>query len=86
MNSYQQLGANTLGFGRGNKGFIAVGYLDNAQFDVPLSDGDYCDLVSVSSSGCGQYITVSGGKATITTFNNPDWPVVAICDGCDAIV
>ena len=86
MNNYQQLDTNTLGFGRGNVGFIAVGYLDNVQFDVPLADGDYCDLVSVSSSGCGQYITVSGGKATITTFDNPTWPVVAFCVGCDPIV
>lgn len=70
-----QASGTTLGFSRGNVGFLAVGDLGR-DFDTGLPDGEYCDIIR----DCSQKIQVSGGRGY---FNSPDDdPVVAICVGC----
>merc|ERR1711971_1303124 len=65
----------TLGFARGNVGFLAVGDLGK-DFNTGLPDGEYCDIIR----DCSQKIQISGGRGY---FNSPDDdPVVAICVGC----
>merc|ERR1711971_847805 len=65
----------TLGFARGNVGFLAVGDLGK-DFNTGLPDGAYCDIIR----DCSQKIQISGGRGY---FNSPDDdPVVAICVGC----
>ena len=68
---------NSLGFSRGNKGFFAMGDLNNAEFYTGLPDGEYCDIIH----DCDQKITISGGKGRFTKAQAND-PVVAICVGC----
>lgn len=51
-----------------------MGDLQGVSFDTGLPDGDYCDIVH----DCAQTVTVSGGRATITRYQDND-PIVAIC-------
>merc|ERR1719150_301279 len=65
----------TLGFARGNVGFVALGDLGK-DFNTGLPDGEYCDIIR----DCSQKIQISGGRGY---FQSPDDdPVVAICVGC----
>merc|ERR1712107_546725 len=65
----------TLGFARGNVGFLALGDLGK-EFNTGLPDGEYCDIIR----DCSQKIQISGGRGY---FQSPDQdPVVAICVGC----
>merc|ERR1712107_230193 len=65
----------TLGFARGNVGFLALGDLGK-EFNTGLPDGKYCDIIR----DCSQKIQISGGRGY---FQSPDQdPVVAICVGC----
>merc|ERR1712137_410245 len=47
----------TLGFARGNVGFLAVGDLGK-DFNTGLPDGEYCDIIR----DCSQKIQISGGR------------------------
>lgn len=76
-----QVKDGSLGFSRGNKGFFAMGNLNNVQFYTGLPDGDYCDIIH----DCQQTITVSGGSATFNKAEAND-PVVAICVGCKTVL
>ncbi len=76
MENWQNFG-NSLGFSRGNKGFFAMGDLNNVEFYTGMPDGDYCDIIHE----CKQVIHVSGGKARFNRAEAND-PIVAICVGC----
>ena len=71
-----QAGNYWLGFGRGNKAFVAMGDLGK-DFNTGLPDGEYCDIIH----DCQQKIQISGGRGYFKAVNNND-PVVAICVGC----
>ncbi|XP_023334511.1 alpha-amylase [Eurytemora carolleeae] len=75
VENWQAAGAS-LGFSRGNKGFVAMGDL-NKEYYTGLPDGEYCDIIQ----DCQQKIQISGGKGYFSPAN-PDDPVVAICVGC----
>merc|ERR1711963_430937 len=70
-------GSDWVSFGRGDKGFFAMGSVDG-DFDTGLPDGDYCDIVSE----CLQTITISGGRGHFKPLDGQEAPVVAICVGC----
>ena len=72
-----QVKDGSLGFSRGQKGFFAMGDLNNVSFFTGLPDGEYCDIIH----GCKQKITISGGSGTFKKYQDND-PVVAICVGC----
>jgi alpha-amylase len=72
-----QVKDGSLGFSRGQKGFFAMGNLNNVSFFTGLPDGEYCDIIH----NCQQKITVSGGWANFNKAQAND-PVVAICVGC----
>merc|ERR1719422_1126902 len=76
IENWQNFGGS-LGFSRGNKGFFAMGDLNNVEFYTGLPDGDYCDIIH----DCDQTIHVSGGKAFFNKAQAND-PVAAICVGC----
>jgi len=76
IENWQNFGGS-LGFSRGNKGFFAMGDLNNVEFYTGLPDGDYCDIIH----DCAQTIHVSGGKAFFNKAEAND-PVAAICVGC----
>merc|ERR1711963_224591 len=76
IENWQNFGGS-LGFSRGNKGFFAMGDLNNIEFYTGLPDGDYCDIIH----DCDQTIHVSGGKAFFNKAQAND-PVAAICVGC----
>lgn len=76
MENFQNKG-DSMGFSRGNKGFFAMGDLNNVEFFTGLPDGEYCDIIH----DCQQKIQVSGGKAVFNKSQAND-PVVAICVGC----
>jgi len=71
-----QGGQWNLGFGRGNKGFVAMGNADQ-EYYTGLPDGEYCDIIRE----CRSKVTVSGGKGYFKVTQDND-PVVAICVGC----
>jgi hypothetical protein len=77
--TYYQHKGTSLGFSRGGRGFVAMGALEDVEFDTGMPDGDYCDIIH----DCGQYIMVRGGKATLRAYQSND-PVVAFCIGCDS--
>ena len=79
IENWQNFGGS-LGFSRGNKGFFAMGDLNNVEFYTGLPDGDYCDIIH----DCAQTIHVSGGKAFFNKAEAND-PVAAICVGCQNI-
>merc|ERR1712243_264697 len=72
-----QSGGDWLAFGRGNKGFFAMGNVDST-FDTGLPDGDYCDIVSQ----CKQRINISGGRGHFRPLDRGEAPAVAVCVGC----
>jgi len=73
ISQWQASGAS-LGFARGNIGFLAIG--DPKEYYTGLPDGEYCDIVRE----CAHKVQISGGKAF---FQSPDDdPVIAICTGC----
>lgn len=76
LENWQNFGGS-LGFSRGNKGFFAMGDLNNVEFYTGLPDGDYCDIIH----DCKQMIHVSGGKAVFNKAEQND-PIAAICVGC----
>jgi len=71
-----QASGTSVGFSRGNKGFVALGDMDK-EYYTGLPDGEYCDLISE----CAQKVQISGGKGFFKAANPMD-PVVAICVGC----
>jgi len=73
-------GSDWVAFGRGSKGFFAMGSVDG-DFDTGLPDGDYCDIVSE----CLQTITISGGRGHFKPVDGQEAPAVAICVGCGAL-
>lgn len=73
-----QVKDGSLGFSRGQKGFFAMGNLNNVNFFTGLPDGDYCDIIH----DCQQTITVSNGFANFNKAQDND-PVAAICVGCN---
>jgi len=70
-----QASGPSLGFARGNVGFVALGDMDK-EYNTGLPDGEYCDIIR----DCAQKIQISGGKGYFTSPD--DDPVVAICQGC----
>ena len=70
---------NSVGFGRGSRGFFAMGELNAVLFDVDMPDGEYCDI----THNCAQTITVTGGRAILSAYQAND-PIVAFCIGCTA--
>ena len=72
-----QVKEGSLGFSRGNKGFFAMGDLNNVEFYTGLPDGEYCDIIH----DCKQTIRVQGGSARFNKAESND-PVAAICVGC----
>ena len=72
-----QVKDGSLGFSRGQKGFFAMGNLNNVNFYTGLPDGDYCDIIHE----CQQKITISNGFGIFNKAKDND-PVVAICVGC----
>jgi len=74
--THWQASGTSLGFGRGNVAFLALGNLDR-DFETGLPDGDYCDLIR----GCPALsIRIEGGRGHFPSPDND--PVVAICVGC----
>ncbi len=72
-----QVKDGSLGFSRGQKGFFAMGNLNNVNFFTGLPDGEYCDIIHE----CQQKIRIENGYGTFKKAQDND-PIVAICVGC----